>query len=70
MYIGKTETVISMNLKMLRESVKVFQWYWMLGYFCGLGEWECFHGLCKVWVFQWTGLFGVFLQTGWFGVIH
>ena len=19
-----------------------------------------------VWVFQWTGLFGVFLQTGWF----
>ena len=35
--------------------------------FCGLGEWECFLGLCRVWVFQWTGLFGVFLQTGWFG---
>ena len=34
----------------------------MLEYFCGLGEWKCFHGLCKVCVFQWTGLFGVFLQ--------
>ena len=25
----------------------VFQWYWMLGYFCGLGECGCYHGLCK-----------------------
>ena len=25
MYIGKTETVVSINLKMLRESVKVSQ---------------------------------------------
>ena len=53
MYIGKTETVVSISLKLLRESVKVFQligcfwvcfqWYWMLGYFCGLGESECFY---------------------------
>ena len=35
----------------------------MLGYFCGLGEWGCFHGLSKVWVFQWTGFLVV--SSGW-----